>query len=333
MPIAAGPRRSPTPTAYPGEVAGLVSTVITSFNKGPYLPAAIDSALAQDYAHQEILVIDDGSTDQTPEVARAYGDRIRYIRQENRGPSGAKNRGVLDARGEFIAFLDGDDRWRPGKLTKQIECLHHNPAAALIYTDRLVLRGGAIVSASLRAEGKHPYRGRVLDQLLTDMIIPFSSALVRRQCLIEAGLFDERRRAADDYDLWLRVGRLYEMDYVDEVLLEYRAESEGGIGARLGNLFQITMEIQVCFIQKYYSGRYTNPRAVALGMANRYAVLGDYHLAHHRNLRALGAQLCALWHDRSNPRRLFSVLRSLIPNRWATAWKKVLKHRGLTERD
>ena len=105
------------------EIAGMVSTVITSYNKGPYLAEAIDSALAQDYPHREILVIDDGSTDHTPEVAGAYEDRIRYIRQENRGPSGAKNRGIIEVRGEFIAFLDGDDRWRPGKLTKQIECL------------------------------------------------------------------------------------------------------------------------------------------------------------------------------------------------------------------
>ena len=274
------------------EIAGLVSVVITSYNKGPYLAEAIDSALGQDYPHQEILVIDDGSTDHTPEVAGAYQDRIRYIRQENRGPSGAKNRGILEVRGEFIAFLDGDDRWRPGKLTKQIECCHRNPAAALIYTDRLVIRGGAIVGMSLRAEGKYLYRGRVLDQLLMHMIIPFSSALVRRKCLIEVGLFDERRRAADDYDLWLRIGRLYEIDYVDEVFLEYRAESEGSIGSRLGNLFQITSEIQNEFVQKYYSGNYPNPRAVAVGMANRYSVLGDFHLAHGRHVPALALSEC-----------------------------------------
>jgi glycosyltransferase involved in cell wall biosynthesis len=313
------------------ETAGMVSTVTTSYNKGPYLAEAIDSALAQDYPYQEILVIDDGSTDHTPDVAGAYQDQIRYIRQENRGPSGAKNRGVLEARGEFIAFLDGDDRWRPGKLSKQIKCLRRNPAAALIYTDRLVLRDGAIVSPSLRMEGKHLYRGRVLDQLLMEMLIPFSSTVVRRKCLIEVGLFDERRRAADDYDLWLRIGRLYEMDYVDEVLLEYRAESEGSIGARLGNLFQITMDIQNTFIREYYNGRYTNPRAVAVGNANRYSVWGDYHLAHDRRLRALGAHLCALRHDWSSSRRFFNVLRSVIPNRWAAVLKKAIGRKGPTE--
>ena len=122
------------------EIGALVSTVITSYNKAPYLAEAIISALAQDYSHQEILVIDDGSTDHTPEIALAFRDQIRYIRQENRGPSGAKNRGILEVRGEFIAFLDGDDCWRPGKLTKQIECFRRNPAVALVYTDRLVLR-------------------------------------------------------------------------------------------------------------------------------------------------------------------------------------------------
>jgi len=307
----------------------MVSTVITSYNKAPYLAEAIDSALAQDYSNQEILVIDDGSTDRTPEVASAYSNQIRYIRQENRGPSGAKNRGILEARGEFIAFLDGDDRWRPGKLARQVECFHNHPTSALVYTDRLVFRDSVVLSPSLRSEGKDLYRGRVLDQLLMCMLIPFSSAMVRRKCLIEAGLFDERLRAADDYDLWLRIGRLYGMDYVDEVLLEYRAATEGSIGSRLGNLFQITTEIQNNFVQKYYGGKYPNPRALAIGMANRYSVRGDYHLAHGRNFRALSAHLCALSYDCSNPHRLLNVLRSLIPGRWARVLKELLRRKGL----
>jgi glycosyltransferase involved in cell wall biosynthesis len=306
------------------QTADLVSTVITSYNKAPYLAEAIDSALAQDYPHQEILVIDDGSTDSTPNVAGAYKDRIRYIWQKNRGPSGAKNRGVLEARGEFIAFLDGDDCWKPGKLTKQIERLHLNPGAALIYTDRLVVRSGLIVSPSLHAEGKHLYRGQVLDQLLVQMIIPFSSALVRRKCLIEVGLFDERRQVADDYDLWLRIGRLYEMDYIDEVLIEYRIESEGSIASRFGNKFHETMQIQNDFINRYYGNKYPNAKALALATANRYTVLGDDRLACNRNMSAFGAYLCALRHDCSNPDRFLRVLRSLVPNRWTAAWKKLL---------
>ena len=127
---------------------------------------------------------------------------------------------------------------------------------------------------------------------LMGMTMPFSSVLARRRCLFEAGLFDERRRAADDYDLWLRIGRLYEVDYVDEVFSEYRFESEGSIGSRLGNLFQITREIQNEFVQKYYGGNYPNPRAVAVGMANRYSALGDFHLAHGRHVHALVLTEC-----------------------------------------
>ena len=159
------------------------------------------------------------------------------------------------------------------------------------------------------------------------MIIPFSSVVVRRSCLIEAGLFNEQRRAADDYDLWLRVGRIHEIEYVDEVLLEYRAATGGSIGSRMGNLFQITKEIQNDFVREYYGGKYPNPKAVALGMANRYAVLGDYHLAHDRQLRALGAHLCALRYDRSSPRRFFNVLRSLIPNQCVAVLKRVFRYK------
>ena len=106
---------------------GLVTCVVPVYDGERFLAEALDSALAQDYEPMEIVVVDDGSTDGTPDVAAGYGDRIRYLRQENAGPSAARNRGLEASRGEFVSFLDADDLWVPGKTTLQVETLRERP--------------------------------------------------------------------------------------------------------------------------------------------------------------------------------------------------------------
>src|SRR6059058_153404 len=113
----------------------LVSVVIPTFNSADYLAQAIQSVLAQTYQDFEIIVVDDASTDTTEEAVRPYAKRICYVRQEPGGPSMARNRGILQARGELIAFLDADDLWRPTKLARQVEYLKCHPEACLVYTD------------------------------------------------------------------------------------------------------------------------------------------------------------------------------------------------------
>src|SRR5436309_855641 len=113
----------------------LVSVVIPTFNSADYLVQAIQSVLAQTYQDFEILVVDDASTDHTEEAIQPFADRVIYLRQERGGPSVARNRGILQAKGELIAFLDADDLWRPNKLARQVEYLNQHPEACLVYTD------------------------------------------------------------------------------------------------------------------------------------------------------------------------------------------------------
>src|SRR5947208_13300054 len=113
----------------------LVSVVSTTFNSADDLAQAIQSVLIQTYQDIEIIVVDDASTHHTEEVLRPFAKRICYVRQERGGPSVARNRGILQARGEMIAFLDADDVWRPTKLASQVEYLDHHPEACLVYTD------------------------------------------------------------------------------------------------------------------------------------------------------------------------------------------------------
>src|SRR5687768_1729437 len=119
-------------------VSGLVSVVIPTYNRAYCVRRAIDSALAQTYPHLEVIVVDDGSTDGTAELMRtAYGHdgRVRYHRQANGGVSAARNRGIALARGEYVALLDSDDRWKPWKLQAQVACLEHAPDVGMVWTD------------------------------------------------------------------------------------------------------------------------------------------------------------------------------------------------------
>ena len=105
----------------------LISCIVPVYNGARFLAQAIDSILAQTRVDLEIIVVEDGSTDRTPDVAKGYGDRVKYVRQENAGPAAARNRGVAEARGEFIAFLDADDTWAPAKLETQLQWFTDSP--------------------------------------------------------------------------------------------------------------------------------------------------------------------------------------------------------------
>jgi len=303
-------------------IPDMVSTVITSYNKGPYLREAIESVLQQDYEPHEILVIDDGSTDQTREIARSYGDRIRYIHQENQGQCSAKNLGVDSARGEYVAFLDGDDRWRPTKLTKQVTLFKKDPALGVVYTDRMKFEGDKVIWASNRV-GHELRRGRILDHIMIDMCVPFSSSMVRREYLVEVGMFDEDVPIAPDYDLWLRLARLYEFDFVDEVLVEYRM-GVGGISSKIGSKVDHTLRIQQRFIDRFFDGEYPDQRVVARATSKKLCARGDSYLVSGSRRSALIAYLQGLSADPRNFGRYKSVLRALLPDPVAQRAKTLL---------
>jgi glycosyltransferase involved in cell wall biosynthesis len=197
-----------------------VSVVIPAFNHGRYVGEAVQSALDQSYPDLEVIVIDDGSTDNTREVIRGFGDRVRYFHQENRGLAASRNRGIGESRGDFVAFLDADDLWLPRKLERQLEVFDQHPSARLVYAGVFHVDCGGRVLKEIRPR----HRGATLPQLLLDNIVIGSgtTAVVPRECLRELGGFDERFSVCEDWELWLRIARRYEMDYVDEPLAKYR---------------------------------------------------------------------------------------------------------------
>ena len=198
-----------------------VSALIASFNYGAYIAEAIESVLRQTYADWELVIVDDGSTDDTAQAVEAYLDdpRVRYLRQENCGQPCAKNAAVAASQGSLIAFLDADDAWRPSKLERQVALFDADADLGVAYTGRQFMDRHGIPGC---VEHRVMVRGLVLGEALRRTIPPFSSAMVQRAVLDDVGGFNETLPLAIDYDLWLRVALHYRFDFVDEPLLLYR---------------------------------------------------------------------------------------------------------------
>lgn len=204
-----------------------VSVVITCYNYGRYLKSAIDSVLEQSLPVEEIIVIDDGSTDNTQAVLTRYktNEKVSFVYQKNKGQAKAKNIGIQIARGAFVAFLDADDIWDPQKIEKQAP-LFSNPDVGVVYTRQKFIDENNRVHSNAPVR-LTPYRGRVVGEILKDNFIPFSSVIVRRTCFEKFGVFDEKLSMSIDWDLWLRCSLGTEFDYVDEDLLLYRLGHAG----------------------------------------------------------------------------------------------------------
>ncbi|MDH3628276.1 MAG: glycosyltransferase [Acidobacteriota bacterium] len=206
-----------------------VSIVVTCYNYGRFLRGCLESVLAQTYRDYEVLVIDDGSTDDSVEIAREFvaGERIRLHERENGGQAKAKNDGIRLARGAYIAFLDADDYWESDKLQRQVELLEGGDAGVVFSRSRQVNEAGKPVGSSSNNKYLLPRRGDVTGSLIFDNFVPFSSSVVRRECFEQLGVFDENLAMAIDWDLWLRFSIRYKFDFVDAPLFSYRVGHAG----------------------------------------------------------------------------------------------------------
>jgi glycosyltransferase involved in cell wall biosynthesis len=207
-----------------------VSLVVATFNHARFLPVALDSALAQTLAGVEVIVVDDGSTDDTPAVLSHYAHRVRVIRQANRGLAAARNAGLAVARGTYVSFLDADDVVMPTKLAEQVALLEASPAVGWTYCD--VLIETVATGHEMRASERFGYSGRTLDgwlfpELIHGNFIPAIAPLIRRGALESAGGFDDRLTALEDWDLWLRLSLVAEARYSPAVLVRYRVHPGG----------------------------------------------------------------------------------------------------------
>jgi len=225
------------PTPAPEAKYPLVSVIMPSYNTSLYIQEAIDSVLSQDYPNKELIIIDDGSTDNTVDLIRAYGERVTLLTQKNQGSAVARNAGIAAARGEYIAFLDSDDVWLPGKLSTQVRYLEQQPGIGMIYGRWHVWKpqtdGHFAPANTIATESTEPIRlveegsGWLYNRLLFTSLLHTITVMARRSLIDEVGSFDVDLKRGQDYDYWIRASRVTQIHQLDQVLALYRLHGEG----------------------------------------------------------------------------------------------------------
>ena len=201
-----------------------VSVVIPAYNKADFTVKTVESVLNQTYKNIEIIVIDDGSTDNTGERLRPYGDKIKYVYKENGGACSARNTGIRLSTGDYIAPLDCDDMYLPEKIEKSVEYLEKQPDFDFVHTPVYFIdeKDNILRVYSLR-ENRHI--GWLAKRLIARNLICNSTALIRKSCFEDAGLFDETLFTHADWDMWLRLAEKCKVGYISAPLTLYRKSS------------------------------------------------------------------------------------------------------------
>ena len=230
-----------------------VSVIVTCYNYGDYVSKCLKSIELQTFKDFEVVVVDDGSTDNSKsEIKKFLKDkRFRYIWQKNSGQANAKNNGIKNSHGDFIAFLDADDFWEIDKLEKQLELFSSKDIGVVYSLSKYIDCFGKNVKLEIASNYLKPQRGMVTNKLIMDNFVPFSSSVIRRECIDKFGLFDESLLMGIDWDLWLRISTFYKFDYCKEPLLLYRIGHSGQMSKNLLERIECADKIYKKFINTF----------------------------------------------------------------------------------
>jgi len=246
-----------------------VSVVIPTWNRRRHLEEAIASVLAQTYTDYEIVVVDDGSTDDTRAWLEGPGTdrRVVTLRQENRGSSSARNAGIRAARGELIAFLDSDDLWLPRKLESQVALFDRNPAVGFVFCGSAQVDGNGATSMSRIPTPD--FRGRAALAMIRRNMMPTPTVVVRKRLALEAGPMYEDLRFGEDWNYWIRIAARCETDFVPEVLVHFRDTP--------GSLSRLDFDAFRANTLGLFQGLYRDPESAALLEPYRKEALSQAH--------------------------------------------------------
>lgn len=270
-----------------------VSVIIPTYNRAHLVGRAIESVLNQTYQNFEIIVVDDGSTDNTEEVVKNFNNKvIRYIRhKENRGGGAARNTGIKEAEGNYIAFLDDDDEWLPEKLEKQISFFDDKSSElGVVYTGliRVDETGEYIVKQYIRVPDIHvPEKRRWIyeDLLLKDYVGTISTVLVKKECFEKIGLFDESLPSCQDWDICIRIAKMYQFDFIESPLIKYYRHA-----CRITTNLEAKIKGRVMLLNKFFS-EITSKRRIysehRYGIGVLYCRAGNMKKGREELLRAI----------------------------------------------
>ncbi|MGA2091528.1 MAG: glycosyltransferase family 2 protein [Endomicrobiales bacterium] len=303
----------------------MISIIIPIYNRAGLIRECLESVFAQTYPHYEVILVDDGSTDRLTDALSPYMSRIRYIKQDNHGAASARNRGIREAKGEFIAWLDSDDRWLPFKLELEMSVLEKMPPAVCfvhsdfscfsteggeiahsyvrqyfftldvykltsdtLYSSKSTVRQLGITVASVPGDTR-VYWGDVSDKVILGPLFLPSSIVIRRDCLLATGFFDETMRTGEDFDLLARVARKHEVAYIDVPTLEYRRFHPDQLSSKSNELETDKVFLKVAtelgFNDKEYYRK--NTAFVDMRLAHCHYALGLYYYNRNQYDQAL----------------------------------------------
>lgn len=296
----------------------LVSVIIPTYKSQDFVVDAVKSVLAQTYAQYEVIVIDDGSTDGTKDMLRRFCSQIVYLRQENRGPSAARNAGIRIANGAYICFLDADDLWTPDKLEIQTAFMEQNRSIGLLFSDHEEFDREKILSRSFLAE--KTFRSEIIShrpireafaKLVIENFISTPTVMVRRECLEKAGLFDESIRSVEDRDMWLRVSAHFGIACLPLILCKKRIH-KGNISREP----ELASRGRVSVLENNRR-RFPNLAPASIWnsqLADAYFQLGYILLAKDQRVEALLAGLRSLTH----------AMRQIVMNRPSSSYPWIM---------
>ena len=299
-----------------------ISAVIPAYNSALFLPQAIASIRRQTHPIHEIIIVDDGSIDNTAEVVAGLGQDIKYLHQQNAGPAAARNHGIDNATGQYIAFLDADDQWSSQKTEQQMAIMEKQPDVALIASDmtEIDLSDKVLVDSVLRKHGMHDFfqglNGMPVPQALALLVrknfIPTGTVIVKKAVLAETGGFNLNIRYGEDLELWARIARRYPLVCLPEIHLvrrQHAANTTKSIEPMLRDLVKVMITIKAWGASELRSqGVDINDMA-----ASAWADLGYWHFTHGEMVRARHSFLESL-NNKWSYRALMYAIFSLFPN-------------------
>ena len=307
----------------------LVSVIIPTYNCEAYINETIDSILNQTYDNIELIIVDDGSTDKTCQIVESYGDSIRLIRQKNARVCAARNRGINEAKGEYICLIDHDDFWYPNKIERQVDVFRDYPESGIVFTsfinwhanDQNVFPHPDTLNHDLY-DGKidAEFSGWIYHKLLTDCWILTSTAMIRKEVFDKCGRFDTELPYSEDWDLWLRVSRNYPITKLNIASTLYRQHNSQGnrivrdIDYRTRLLTKAVKEWGMCS----NDGRCLSARDFNKQLSLCHAEFAFGHLIEGSKVIAIKSLLKAWWADPMKPKCLMHLVAALCG--WKPKW-------------
>jgi len=318
-----------------------VSVIIPAYNSSKYLKNAIDSVRNQTFENYEIIIVDDGSTDNTRYLVREYKNDVKYLYQENGGVAKARNTGIMNASGDYLAFLDADDVWLPQKLEMQIECMKYMNNVHLSFTNFITVSGdiereydsfartfNIVKEFHVRIEdmfsNKILFKDKSIDVelmwgdifkylFLGNFILP-STVMIKKETIEKGNLFDENYRVAEETDYFLRVSRNYDIGYINYPLTKYNMPSVNNLSGRANTetLIKNALKSQLKF-KNENNYRVEEKKYVKRGISKTYLRLAYYYLSELRIMEAQKSSVLSLNENIYEHRAILIFLASILP--------------------